>query len=75
MLTELCLQHTALTDASLLCLVPSTGALTSVYLDNTQVTPTSVDALVAANPQLSILGLSQCRGIPVRDRRAYWDRP
>lgn len=73
-LTELCLQHTSLSDASLQSLVQSTGALTSVYLDNTQVTPTSVDALVSANPQLSTLGLSQCRGIPVRDRRAYWNR-
>lgn len=73
-LTELCLQHTSLIDASLQCLARSTGALTSVYLDNTQVTPTSVDVLVSANPQLTTLSLSQCRGIPVRDRRAYWDR-
>ena len=35
------------------------------------ITATSVDALVAVNPYLCLLSLSQCRGIPVRDRRAY----
>lgn len=32
-----------------------------------------VDRIVALNPRLSLLSLSQCRGIPVRARRNYFD--
>ncbi|WFD20206.1 hypothetical protein MCAP1_002450 [Malassezia caprae] len=63
---------TALRDDALLALLPWTGALESVSLDDTLITPTSIDALVAANPALAWISLSQCRGVPVRQRRRVW---
>ncbi|WFC99550.1 hypothetical protein MYAM1_002295 [Malassezia yamatoensis] len=67
------LNGTGLRDSNLQALIPYTGTLRSVYLDDTQVTSYALDQLIDKNPYLSLLSLSQCRGIPVRSRRSYFD--
>ncbi|WFD31602.1 hypothetical protein MSPP1_002641 [Malassezia sp. CBS 17886] len=69
---SLLLHATALKDDVAHALLPWTGVLQSLYLDDTAITPDALDALVDANPRLALLGLSQCRGIPVRERRNYF---
>lgn len=71
--THLTLASTNISDEGLLHLVPWTGRLEALYLDDTPVTCEALDALVAANPALSLLSLSHCRGIPVRERRRFFD--
>ncbi|WFD27230.1 hypothetical protein MNAN1_002226 [Malassezia nana] len=63
---------TSLRDDALEALVPWTGALTDVSLDDTLITCTSLDTLVTANPALACMSLSHCRGVPLRRRRSYW---
>ncbi|KAI3617331.1 hypothetical protein CBS9595_003240 [Malassezia furfur] len=63
---------TGLRDDALDALVPWTGALESLYLDDTLVTSSALDRLVHHNPYLVLISLSQCRGIPVRERRSYF---
>ncbi|WFD44066.1 hypothetical protein MPSI1_002731 [Malassezia psittaci] len=75
------LNGTGLRDSNLQALIPCTGALRSVYLDDTQITGKfyranqghALNQLINTNPYLSLLSLSQCRGIPVRSRRSYFD--
>lgn len=71
--THLKLASTNISDECLLHLVPWTGRLEALYLDDTPVTCEALDTLVAANPALSLLSLSHCRGIPVRERRRFFD--
>lgn len=73
------LSSTGLRDDALDALVPWTGALESLYLDDTPVTcklpadaASALDRLVHHNPHLVLISLSQCRGILVRERRNYF---
>lgn len=75
----LTLNGTALCDTALEALVPWTGALEAVYLDDTPITRTyradpahALDRLIDSNPRLTLVSLSQCRGIPVTARRDYF---
>ncbi|KAL4402201.1 hypothetical protein ACI68E_001853 [Malassezia pachydermatis] len=71
-LAELHLPSTGLRDDAAHYIASWTGALTSLYLDDTLVTCEGVDAWIDANPRLALLSLSQCRGLPVRRRRGYF---
>lgn len=73
------LAGTGLRDDALDALAPWTGALEALYLDDTQITRTcrahaaeALDRLVDRNPRLALVSLSQCRGIPVRERRGFF---
>lgn len=70
---HLSLAGTNVRDDALRMLVPWTGQLEALYLDDTPVTRDALDELVDANPALSLVSLSHCRGIPVRERRRYFD--
>ncbi|WFD33212.1 hypothetical protein MCUN1_000025 [Malassezia cuniculi] len=70
---QLGLASTNIRDEALKLLVPWTGSLEALYLDDTPISRDSLDELVASNPSLALVSLSHCRGIPVRERRRYFD--